>query len=275
MRYILFFFIVLFSFALSAQTDAYGRWVQRSADYIGENKVDSAAYALQKAMAADPSNPRNPFLLMNLGLMQQQIGLLDDAYVSLSASLKNNPDSLAALHSRALLLCDMGRYDDAMGDYNAIIRADENDVEAHYRRGLLFLEKGDRPEAEKDFAAADKIDAQNVFSQLSKALLFKLDDDWTAAEKVYTDLIRNEKNMVSGYYMNRAECYVNTGQLSKASADLRAVEAYEKQNPYFFFLQGRIRLAQYDKFAAKEDFEKARRLGYDEAIANQWIEKCK
>ncbi|MDR1517424.1 MAG: tetratricopeptide repeat protein [Dysgonamonadaceae bacterium] len=275
MRTILSFSIFFCSLALSAQMPDYAQWVRRSADYVEAGRVDSAAYALQKAMATDPSNPQNPYLLMNLGLMQQELGLLDDAYLSLSASLLNNPDSLIVLHGRAALLCDMGRYGDAMDDYNRILNGNRADVEAHYRRGLLFLGENDRAKAESDFAAADNINPENVFSRLSRALLYKLDDDWAAAEKIYTDLIRNEKTLVSGYYMNRAECYVNTGQLSKASADLRNVEAYEKENPYYYFLQGRVRLEQYDKLAAKEDFEKAKRLGYDEVIANEWIGKCK
>lgn len=275
MKYILPFFIFFFSVCVSAQTADYAQWVKRSADYIEANKIDSAAYAIQKAMSVDPANPQNSFLLMNLGLMQQQMGLLDDAYISLTASLMNNPDSLMVLHGRALLLCDMGKYDDAMADYNAILRNDMTDIEAYYRRGLLHLEKNDRPKAEADFTAADNLDASNVFSRLSEALLYKLDDDWDAAEKVYSELIKNEKNMVSGYYMNRAECYVNTNQLSKASADLRAVETFEKENPYFYFLQGRIRFEQFDKFAAKKDFEKAKQLGYDEEISNEWIAKCK
>jgi len=275
MRYILSFFVFSCTLVLSAQTADYAQWVRRSANYVEANKVDSAAYALQQAMSVDPANPQNPFLLMNLGLMQQEMRLLDDAYLSLSASLMNNPDSIVVLHCRAALLCDMGRYDEAMDDYNSILNTKDSDIEAHYRRGLLFLEKNDRVKAEADFAAADNIDPQNVFSRLSKALLYKLDDNWDAAEKIYTELIRKEKGAVSGYYMNRAECYVNTGQLSKASVDLRNVEAYEKDNPYFYFLQGRIRLSQYDKLAAKEDFEKAKRLGYDEVIADEWIAKCK
>lgn len=275
MKYILLFFIVFSSVFATAQTDDYSKWLRRSANYIEANKVDSAAYALQMAMAQDPANPQNKFLLMNLGLMQQQLGLYDDAYISLTASFQNNPDSLTVLHGRASLLCDMGRYDDAMEDYDKILKHNSKDVEAYYRRGLLFLEKNNREKAESDFSAAESIDAKNVFSLLSKALLFKLDDNWTEAEKVYTTLISNEKNPVIGYYMNRAECYVNTNQLSKALVDLRTVEPYEKQNPYFHFLYGRIRLAQFDKFAAKQDFEKAKKLGYDETIANEWITKCK
>jgi hypothetical protein len=34
-------------------------------------------------------------------------------------------------------------------------------------------------------------------------------------------------------------------------------------------------LAQYDKLAAKADFEKAKQLGYDPEIADEWIKKAK
>ncbi len=59
--------------------------------------------------------------------------------------------------------------------------------------------------------------------------------------------------------MNRAECYLNTGQLFKASADLRAIGGESQMdNPYFYVLRGgRVRLGQFDKVAAKADFIKA------------------
>ncbi len=70
-------------------------------------------------------------------------------------------------------------------------------------------------------------------------------------------------------------CYVNTDRFSKAAADLYAIENEEKENPYFYILRGRLRLDQFDKFAARADFEKAKKLGYDTELADKWIEKAK
>lgn len=270
-----FFLISAFCLSLSAQTNTYAGWVNRSAKFIENNQLDSAAVALQNAMKLDPANENNSVLLMNLGVLQHQLRLPDDAYISFTASLGNSPNSVLVLHNRASLLCDLGRFDEAMEDYNSIIEKQPTNVEAYYRRGLLFLEKNDRKNAETDFKACEKIDSGNLFTKLSRALTFKLDDNWTEAEKIYTDIINTETKTNSSYYLNRAECYVNTDRFSKAAADLHAIGNMEKDNPYFYMLRGRLRLEQFDKFAAKADFEKAKELGYDTELANKWIERAK
>ena len=271
----LFTFLLLISmfFVSYGQSPGYMEWVDRTAEYIDNNQLDSAAIALYNAMSLDPANENNPVLLLNLGILQRQLGHLDDSYVSFTASLTNNPMPDIVLHNRASLLVDLERFDEAMEDYNAILLDFPNDIEAFYRRGLLYLENHDRTKAEADFKRAEEIDPDNMYTKLSKALVFKLDDNWEAAEKIYTDLIENDSNRNLIFYLNRAECYVNTKQTFRASADLRSLGNTQKNNPYFYFLRGRIRLDQYDKTAARDDFEKAKELGYDSSIVNEWLKK--
>ncbi|MDR0422548.1 MAG: tetratricopeptide repeat protein [Proteiniphilum sp.] len=260
-------------FAGVSQT--YNQWLDLAGVHIEGNRFDSAAVALQRAMALDPSNENNPVLLLNLGILQRQSGLYDDAFISLTASMANNPLAEAALYNRASLLCDMERFDEAMDDYNTLIRNYPESVEAYYRRGLLFLEKNDRAAAEADFKASEAIDRENVYTKLSRALLCKLDDDWEGAERIYTELIQSSSSTAvdPGFYMGRAECYVNTEQLFKASADLRVVEKSQRENPYFHILRGRVRLGQFDKVAARADFRTALELGYDAGIVADWLKK--
>lgn len=257
---------------MGAQT--YEQWIGKSVSHMERNRLDSAEYTLRKALETDPANQNNSALLMSLGVIQRQIGRLNDAYVSFTAALNRYPDRKLVLHNRAALLCDMNNFADAMTDYNEIIRIDPKDVQAYYRRGLLFLEEKQREKAEADFNTAQQTDPANMYALLSEALIYKLDDNWTDAEKVYTKLIDKGENVTSAFYMNRAECYVNTDQVFKASADLRVAEPDERENPYFYFLRGRVRLEQYDKIAAKADFQKAKQLGYDPVISDVWIKKA-
>lgn len=275
MKYLLSLIALFFALSLTAQSNTYFGWIDKSAKFIENNQLDSAMYALQSAMKLDPANESNTVLLLNLGIIQRQLRLPDDAYISLTASLANNPDPVLVLHNRASLLVEQGRYDEAMEDYNAIIKQEPANVEAYYRRGLLFLEKNDPKSAQLDFTTCSAIDPNSLFTKLSKALLYKLDDNWVEAEKVYTDIIATETKTNSTFYLNRAECYVNTDRFSKAAADLHAIENEERNNPYFYILRGRVRLDQFDKFAAKADFEKAKQLGYDTELADKWIERAK
>jgi tetratricopeptide (TPR) repeat protein len=269
------FLIFLFSIPFASTAQTYEQWIGKSADHIERNRLDSAEYTLKKALQSDPSNPNNASLLMSLGVIQRESGRYEDAYMTFTAALNNYPDSKLVLHNRAALLCDMERYDEAMSDYNEILRLDPSDVQAYYRRGILHLERKQRDLAEVDFRKAQQIDPDNMYALLSNALIYKLDDNWTEAEKMYSKLIDKDENVTSTFYLNRAECYVNTDQIFKASADLKSAEPGERQNPYFYFLRGRVRLAQYDKLAAKADFEKAKQLGYDPEIADEWIKKTK
>lgn len=267
--------LLLFFYALGsiAQTPDYMGWVDRSADYIEENQLDSAAFALQRAMALEPANENNPVLLLNLGILQRQLGLLDDAFISFTASLGNNPMPEVVLHNRASLLCDLNRFDEAMEDYDLLIRRYPHDVEAYYRRGLLFLEKNDRTSAEADFTASKEIDPENMYTKLSESLLFKLDDNWEDAAGIYTQLIETIENPNPIFYMNRAECWLNTDKASRAAADLQAAWSSQRNNPYYYVLRGRLRLEQFDKVAAREDFTQAKKLGYDAVIADEWLKK--
>lgn len=274
MKTILTFILIWMSVAAFSQTPEYNVWVEKSMKFIQTDQLDSAAVALQKAMASDPANENNTLLLLNLGILQRQLQQYDNAYISFTASLNSSNNAPLVLHNRASLLVDLERYDEAMEDYNALLFNDPADTEAYYRRGLLFLEKNDRIRAEADFAAANRVNPNDLYTKLSMALLYKLDNNWTEAEKVYTDIIVSETDANPVYFLNRAECYLNTGQTAHAAADLNVIERKQRQNPYFYILRGRLRLEQYDKSAAKADFEKAKELGYDVQIADVWMKKA-
>lgn len=271
-----FLLIILFSFfTISLTGQNYQAWVDNAARHIEADRLDSAAISLQRAMSLDPMNENNPVLLLNLGIIQRQQGLADDAYISFTAALANNPIQDVVLHRRASLLSEMGRYDEAIEDYTTLIRDYPEEVEAYYRRGVLYLEQHNRLKGEADFVKANELDPDHFFTQLSKALLFKLEDNWEAAEKIYSRLVEMEPNPDPSILLNRAECYVHTGQTFRASADLRSVELSQRDNPYFYFLRGRVRLDQFDKVAARADFNKAREMGYDLPLVDEWIQKTK
>lgn len=266
--------LLVVSVQLNGQSLNYMEWIDRSATHIDNNNLDSAAISLQRAMRLDPANENNSVLLLNLGIIQRQIGEYDDAYISFTASLPNNPIPDIVLHNRASLLVELGRFDEAMEDYNLLINDYPDDIKAYYRRGVLFLEENNRVKAEADFRKSEQIDPNNMYTKLSKALIFKLDNKWDLAEMVYTDLINSEPNPDPSFYMNRAESYINNGKTLLASADLRSVELSQRNNPYYYFLRGRVRLEQFDKKAAKSDFEKAKSMGYDDLIVDEWLKKA-
>jgi tetratricopeptide (TPR) repeat protein len=274
MKFIFISILLAISHLAFSQAVTYTQWVDRAANFIENNQLDSAAVALQQAMILDPANENNAVLLLNLGIIQRYLGLYDDAYISFTASLSGNPESELVLHNRASLLTDLERFDEAMEDYNTILGFDSQNTEAHYRRGVLFLERNDRESAEIDFKAAEKINPNDFYTKLSRALLYKLDDEWEAAEMIYTQLIDASPTLNVSLFLSRAECFVNTEQFFRAAADLRTIENTQRGNAYFYFLRGRVHLGQLENIAAANDFRRARELGYYAEIVDEWIKRA-
>ena len=109
------------AFAQAYVSPDYKQWVAKSADYMEQNKLDSAEYALNQALISDPKNKNNSWLMTSLGTIQQHLGKMDAAYISLTAALNKHPESSFILHQRAGLLMEMERWDEARADYNKIL----------------------------------------------------------------------------------------------------------------------------------------------------------
>lgn len=261
------------AFAQDYVSPTYKQWVSKSADFMEQNQLDSAEYALNKAIMSDPKNENNSWLMTSLGTIQQHLGKYDAAYISLTAALNKLPGSAFVLHQRAALLMEMERWDDARADYNKILAIDSLDVEALYNRGMLKLETKDRAGAQIDFAVAAEHGEFSPYGLLGKALLHRLDEEWEEAEKIYTSLLKEYPQMTD-VYLKRAECYLHLDQLSKLSSDLQAVASTEFANPTYYFLRGQLRLKQFDKLAARNDFKKAQELGMESELLHPWIEKA-
>lgn len=261
------------AFAQEYVSPTYKQWVTKSADYMEQNQLDSAEFALNQAIASDPDNKNNSWLMTSLGTIQQHLGKFDAAYISLTTALNKHPESVFILHQRAGLLMEMERWDEAREDYNALLSIDSLDVEALYNRGVLKLEVKDRAGAEKDFEVAERNGDFSPFGLLGKALLQRLDEEWEEAEKTYTAVLKDYPEMVD-LYLKRAECYLHLDQLSRLSHDLQNAATHEFANPMYYFLRGQLRLKQFDKLAALSDFKKAQELGMDSELLHPWIKKA-
>ena len=260
-------------FAQDYVSPTYKQWITKSADYMEKNQLDSAEYALNQALISDPKNKNNSWLMTSLGTIQQHLGKMDAAYISLTVALNDHPQSVFILHQRAGLLMEMERWEDARADYNAILNIDSLDIEALYNRGVLKLEMKDRAGAQKDFEVAKRHGEFSSYGLLGIALLHRLDEEWDDAEKIYTSVLSSYPNMMD-LYLKRAECYLHLDQLSRLSSDLQAAATHEFANPMYYFLRGQLRLKQFDKLAAQSDFKKAQELGMEAELLRPWIKRA-
>lgn len=271
----LFIILSLFLFcSLSAIGQTYEEMMLRSAEYVEQGDYAAAEQTLLTAIRQEPGNPANFLLLANLGTIQRELKKYDEALISYSTALSREPKNIFLLHNRAALYCEMSQPDDAIKDYTTILHLSPTDTEALYRRGLIHLDRKDALAAAEDFEHIKTYDPDNLLSSLGQALILKKQQDWVGAEEIYNNLLlKNRTN--ADLFMYRGECYLNLGKIGRAQADL--AKAYELgcNDPFFYILRGQVRLEQYDKLSAKLDFEKARELGVNEEVVDNFLKLCK
>ena len=264
--------LLLCVIALSAQT--YEEMVTKSIDYLDQKDYFSAEQALKAALRKEPANPNNIMLMVNLGTIQRNLGKYDEALVSYNIAIDKYPQKTFLKHSRAALYCEMGEYGEAMKDYNTILLNDAEDLEALYRRGLLHLYNKELLSAEDDFEKIVSIVPESLQGKMGIALIMKRRGNWKEAEEYYTDLIYKHKSNAELYF-NRAECYLQLNKLARANEDITKSLEFGISDPLIYVLRGQLRLAQYDKRMAKEDFLKAQEEGVSEAIVSDFLLLCK
>lgn len=265
-------FLLLCTTILSAQT--YEEMVTKSMDYLDKEDYFSAEQALKAALRKEPANPNNVMLMVNLGTIQRNLGKYDEALVSYNIAIDRFPEKIFLRHSRAALYCEMGEYGEAMKDYNAILLSAPNDLEALYRRGLLHLYNKELLKAEDDFEKINSLAPENLQGKMGIALIMKRRGNWKEAEEYYTDLIYKNKSNAELYF-NRAECYLQLNKLARTNEDINKSLELGISDPLIYILRGQLRLAQYDKRMAKEDFMKAQEMGVSEAIVSDFLRLCK
>lgn len=271
--YIVLILILTSSYTLFAQKD-YEGFVKDALDYTEKRDFAAAEQSYKAALRKEPANPSNVMLLMNLGTMQRYLGKFEEALISYNVVVQKYPTLSHILMSRALLYCDMNRYEDALKDYNTVILHKPDDKEALYERGLLHISLRNLDAAEGDFKTILSLDEKNPKAQTGIAMIFKRRGDWKEAELLYTDLIAKDKKN-GELYANRAECYLYLKKLRSMSDDLDKALEYGYDDVSVTVLKGQLRLAQFDKAAAKVEFLKAKELGANAELIDEFLKLCK
>lgn len=267
-RFLYIVFGILFvCVGLHAQT--YEDMIAKSYEYVDQNDLFGAEETLKAAMRLEPANRYNYALLTNLGTVQRRQGKFEDAVVSYTAALSQQPNSELILKNRAELYMEMGQTDYAFVDYQHLLTLNPLNEEALFDRGLLYIQTQQFLLAEADFEKILELNPETVQGRMGIAILEKVRQNYTESEVIFTYLI--DKYPANWrLYEERAELYYMMNKNGRAISDLNKVFA-EVSNPSaaLYVLRGRIKLAQYEKESAAIDFKKAQELGYDaETIAS-------
>lgn len=256
---------------LSAQT--YEEWIQKSCDYFDKNDLVSAEEALKNAMREEPGNPANFALLCNLGTIQRRQGKKQEALVSYTAALSRHPKSVTILENRASLYTELGEIDKAINDYNVLLIVDPEHQESLYARGLLYLAQKKYAAAEGDFDKILQLNEKSVLARMGYAILEKTRGNYDESERIYNYLIdKMPRDWI--LYEGRADLYFLMGKNARAMNDINRIFVESEPTASLYILRGKVKLAQYEKESAKNDFLKAQEMGYDQTIVNELLRMC-
>ena len=247
-------------------------WLSLSFDYVEQNRLDSAEWALKTVLRSQADSPLNPFLLNNLGTIQRRMGKLDDALLSYTAALGQHPSHPVFLESRASLFVEMGQAQNAILDYTSLLDELPNHEEVLYQRGLLYLQMMNTDLAESDFRKMLEQNPNSLYARRGFASLAKFRGDYEEAEIIYSYLLDKEPEDYN-LYAGRAELFLLMEKPGRASSDINQairLAGENAQNPYLYVIRYRVKLLLHENNSALKDLQKAIDLGYEggEGIRN-------
>lgn len=228
---------------------------------------------LLKALKAEPANPSNYLLLSNLGTVRRNMNKYREALEDYGNALEVAPKSTTILHNRAALLLEMDSVRQAFDDYKRICAVSPDDAEARYFMGIIALEFGDMDLSKSCF---DEILLRNVANMDAKrglALWNKLNGHMETAIEMYSEIIKRENRYTN--YVNRAECYLETGKMREAQDDIAEAQKLDPSSVDVYLLKARLAQLQYRFDDAANYAKQALALGCEEELAEPFLRKTK
>ncbi|MDR1335793.1 MAG: tetratricopeptide repeat protein [Tannerella sp.] len=255
--------MLLLAVGEGARAQTYEEMIEKSYDFVDRNDLPAAEECLKAAMRLEPANRNNYALLTNLGTIQRRQGKSDDALVSYTAALNQQPKNEVILSNRAELYTEMNETEKALSDYQVLLSINPKNEDALFHRGLLYLGMQNLIPAEADFEKILDLNGETIQGRLGYALLEKVRKNYDNSETILNYLI-GKRPEYWRLYEERAELYYLMNKNARAMADLNKVFAEEPDpSAELYVLRGRVKLAQYEKASAAIDFKKALSMGYD------------
>ncbi|MGL4412491.1 MAG: tetratricopeptide repeat protein [Bacteroidales bacterium] len=273
-RYLCISLLLLLGATTTLSAQGYQDWIDQSFECSDVEDWVGAEECLKRALRLEPGNPQNAMLLNNLGSIQRRRGHLDEALQSYATGLLFAPRSTAILMNRAGLFLDMDSVGGALDDYSTILQIEPNSSEALYARGMLLMEQNDTIGAAKDFKHMLKQNPNSSKARIGLASLNTQMGAFKEAERLYS-IVLSVNPRDPDLYFRRAEMYFLWGKYVRSLEDLKLALDYDPDNALIYLLRGKNRLKLYERRQALMDFTKAKELGFNDPIVDEYIKLSK
>lgn len=274
MKRFLFFILVLCGTSVLISAQTYQELSERALDRVEADEPDQAEELFRQALKLEPTNPRNALIFSNIGMIQHRKREYDDAIESFTYALNIAPKAVPILLNRAAVYMELGKTDHAYTDYCQVLDGDKVNAEALLMRAYIYTIRRDYKAARMDYDCLLGIDPANYNARLGLATLNQKEKKFNAAVGLISKLIAEHPGDAV-LYVARAGLEVDMEHIDLALIDLEEAIRLDADAPDAFILRGEIYLSQKKKALAKQDFEKAIRLGVPQSDLRVQIQQCR
>lgn len=181
--------------------------------------ADSAIFYLKKSIHNAPQNSDNDKIYMDIGILENQLGRLNDAFEDFKKAEKLNKNNDLILFNFAYLLSDMNNNDEALDKINRAIKINSKDADYFNLKGAILLEKKSYKDAEIEFKNAINLDPNLGVAYYNLGYLFSQIKNHEQSLKYYDNAIILDYNLQETL-VNRALEKIDINNLSSACLDL-------------------------------------------------------
>ena len=235
-----------------------------SADYFIAREIwPEAKRCTLAALRSDPGNFNNSLLLSNLGIINQHLGLRDEAIKNFTLGLDIAPRSTTLRINRARAYLDAGQYENARADLVAIIETEPRHPWALKMLGTIELADRHPDRAQGYLSKIEKPDPDTL--RLLAAIASEGGDTLRAREIL--DRLLSESPSAESYFDHALFC-IQTSDIDTAKADIAdGIKMYPREGN-LILLRAYIHSLMHENELATLDNKLAMEYGADK----EWVD---
>lgn len=258
-----------------AVAQSYSEWVDSAYACVQRDSLPQAVECLKAAIQKEPGNERNVLLFANIGSMQKQRGLLEEAVESYSLALNYKPSAMPILLARAATYMELGNESKAYVDYCNVLDQDIENREALTFRAYIAVHQRMYDVARADYNRLLTMDEKDPTARLGLALLNQKQGRRKEAVEQLAGLIADYPNDPT-YYMARADVLADQELCELALLDMESAIKLRPDDPYAYVSRAEIYLQmKHRKKQARKDLDMAVSLGLPRGQLMNLYERCR
>lgn len=159
--------------------------------------------------------PQHGFAWKVLGVIYQQQGLMEEAFIVLKKAAELLPKDSEAHYNLANFYYDNYQLSDAIRSYRQAIILTPSFVNAHYNLGSVYKDQGLLAEAEASYKKALKLNPKNAQMHFNLGIMLNDQGRFSEAEACYKSAVKCDASYVDAHY-NLANLLHKSGKLAEA-----------------------------------------------------------